>query len=330
MSADLYDADGNYLVTASAPANLPAGAGHLDLVFDLSEAFCVQFDRPFTVQNLRFVDAFTLNPLDVWADPVPTAPYSSGTFKCLAGQPSPKAQAVRPDQGVQGQTLVGLQVSGSNLKAGATLAFDSGITLGTVSHVTDALLQVNAVIAPTAALGPHTLTVTNPDTSSFTLPGALTVVPDAPPTVSIISPEASAMFQGPDAAVTVTANASDDIRVTRVDLKLNGALVSSITDFPFTWHLTAASLAAGTNRLVATAYDTKGQSTNSAEVAFTYFRNPPTVTSVTGGGSPWQIKIVGTNFQSGVTVTIGSDGTRLVQHRSTRTARRSSSKGGRR
>jgi PKD repeat protein/alpha-tubulin suppressor-like RCC1 family protein len=308
MSADLYDANGNYLATASNPANLPAGPGHLDLSFDLSGAYCVQFDRPFQVENLRFVDAFTLNPLDVWSNAIPTASYAGGTFKCLAGQPSPMAQAVQPDQGVQGQTLTGLQISGRNLKAGATLAFDSGITLGTVTHISDALLQVNAVIAPAATLGLHTLTVTNPDASSFVLPGALTVVPDAPPTVTIISPAGNPTFQGPSAVVTVTVNASDDIRVTHVDLKLNGALVSSITDFPFTWNLSAGSLTSGTNRLVATAYDTKGQSTNSGEADFTYFRNPPTVSSVTGGGSPWQLKIMGTNFQSGVTVTIEGDG----------------------
>lgn len=309
MSADLYDADGNYIVTASAPANLPAGAGHLDLVFDLSEAFCVQFDRPFTVQNLRFVDAFTLNPLDVWADPIATASYASGTFKCLPGQPTPRVQAVRPDQGVQGQTLTGLQVSGSNLKAGATLAFDSGIALGAVTHVTDALLTVDAVIAPTAALGPHALTVTNPDTSSFTLPGALTVVADAPPTATILAPESGTTLQPPTAALTVTVNASDDIRVTHVDLKLDGVLVSSDSEFPFTWNLPLSSMASGAHTLVATAYDTKSQSANSPEVGFTYFKNPPTVSSVTGGGSPWQLKIVGTNFQPGVTVTIGSDAT---------------------
>ena len=305
VSGDLQDAAGEFVDhaaafhTAAAPETVDFG-----LTFDLRGIFCVMFGQPFKITNLRVLDGATLLPVDAWPPPVPTATYFSGDFECQPGTPHPTLLALRSDEGLQGQTLTVL-AGGSNFKPGATLTFDSDITVSQVLWVSENLLAATITVGPSATLGPHAATVTNPDGTSDTLADAFTVRADHPPTVAIQTPDDGTLIDpATTPSVMVSAAASDDIRVSRVDFLLNGALQASDGDFPFTWNMPAASVPSGATTLTARAYDSRGQH---ADASITLLKDPPSVTSVTGGGAPWQLKVLGKNFRSGITATIGSD-----------------------
>jgi len=95
--------------------------------------------------------------------------------------------------------------------------------------------------------------------------GALLEAPDVtPPTVAVTSPAAGAPVYGP---VPVTVDAADDRAVTRVDLLVDGVVVGSSTQAPFT--ITWTSSSAGGHTLAARARDAAGNTTDSAPVVVT-------------------------------------------------------------
>lgn len=94
------------------------------------------------------------------------------------------------------------------------------------------------------------------------------------PTAQITSPAASSSVSG---VVTVAVNASDNVGVDRVELKVNGTVVGvdSATPFSFSWN--SAGVANGMNTLVATAFDKAGNATASNPVALNVANAPPPV-----------------------------------------------------
>lgn len=86
------------------------------------------------------------------------------------------------------------------------------------------------------------------------------------PTTSITSPSNGATVSG---TVSVTANASDDTGVSRVDFLVDGAVVGSDSSSPysFSWNSTTASN--GSHTLASRAYDAAGNSATSASVSVT-------------------------------------------------------------
>jgi hypothetical protein len=98
----------------------------------------------------------------------------------------------------------------------------------------------------------------------FDFSGAGTPAGDVtPPTVSVTAPVANANLTG---SVTLSAAAADNVRVTRVELIVDGAVVANNTSSPYrtTWNAAAASL--GPHVLTARAYDAAGNATTSAPV----------------------------------------------------------------
>jgi len=85
----------------------------------------------------------------------------------------------------------------------------------------------------------------------------------SPPTVSITAPTMNAMT---GLSVTVTADAMDDVGVTRVEFELDGTPVGSATATPY---LVMTSVSAGAHSVVAIAFDASGKFTRSTPVAFT-------------------------------------------------------------
>jgi uncharacterized repeat protein (TIGR01451 family) len=72
-----------------------------------------------------------------------------------------------------------IEVRGSNFRSGAVVGPGSGITAGQASLAGSGLLTVPVTVAATAALGPRTVTVTNPDGGFASKAGALSVVKTA-------------------------------------------------------------------------------------------------------------------------------------------------------
>jgi hypothetical protein len=129
------------------------------------------------------------------------------------------------------------------------------------------------------APGAHTLTAKAYDAagnSTTSTAIAVTVVaPDTtPPTVSVTSPAAGAVVTG---TVTWSATASDNVGVTKVELRDGATVVTTLTTSPYTFSWNTSSVATGAHTLTARAYDAAGNSTTSAAVAITIDRTAPTV-----------------------------------------------------
>jgi chitinase len=86
------------------------------------------------------------------------------------------------------------------------------------------------------------------------------------PTTSISYPANNASVSG---TVALTASASDNVGVSRVEFYVNGALQGSDTSTPYTCSWNTASLAAGSYTLTARAYDAAGNVGQSGAVTVT-------------------------------------------------------------
>jgi len=97
-----------------------------------------------------------------------------------------------------------------------------------------------------------------------------------PPTVSLTSPANNSNVSG---AVSVTANATDNVGVTKVEFYLNGVLQTTDTSTPYVYSWNTASLASGSYTLMAKAYDAAGNIGQSSNVVVTVVNDtiPPTV-----------------------------------------------------
>jgi hypothetical protein len=87
-----------------------------------------------------------------------------------------------------------------------------------------------------------------------------------PPTTSITAPSNGTTVSG---TTNVTATASDNVGVTRVEFLLDGALQSTDTSSPYAWSWNTASVANGVHVLVSKAYDAANNFGTSVSVSVT-------------------------------------------------------------
>ncbi len=85
---------------------------------------------------------------------------------------------------------------------------------------------------------------------------------DAPPSVSITSPANGSSISG--RTVTISARATDNRAVSKVNFFINGKLVSTDTTAPYSHAWNVQKLARGTYVLAATAYDSSGKMASSS------------------------------------------------------------------
>jgi thermitase len=97
------------------------------------------------------------------------------------------------------------------------------------------------------------------------------------PTVGITAPGASSTVSG---NVTISASASDNVGVTRVELRANGSLLATDITSPYQFAWDTTNLANGNASLVATAFDAAGNSKASSSVTV-YVSNATTVVADT-------------------------------------------------
>jgi hypothetical protein len=103
-------------------------------------------------------------------------------------------------------------------------------------------------------------------------------------------PTVSASVSGSSGTISLSATASDNIGVSRVDFLVDGALKGSDTSSPYALALDSTSLSNGTHSLVARASDAAGNSRDSTAVSFSVNNS--------GGGTAVQ-RIVNGGFESG-------------------------------
>lgn len=97
--------------------------------------------------------------------------------------------------------------------------------------------------------------------------GATFYVDLTPPTVSITSPSNGAVVSKVSGSnLSITATATDDSAVSKVDILINGALQTSLTTSPYTFSVSTLNLPLGDNTISARAYDPYGNSATSSTI----------------------------------------------------------------
>ena len=182
---------------------------------------------------------------------------------------APSVAVINP---VNGQTVSGM------LTVGANASDDVGVTSvqflldGAPLGTPDTAVPFDATwLSTSTADGPHTVTAVARDaagreTTSTSI--SVTVRNDfSAPAIALTAPTASAIVSG---AVTVTANASDDVGVTSVQFMLDGAplgAADSAAPYAAVWSTAAATN--GAHTLTAVARDAAGQETTAAAITVT-------------------------------------------------------------
>lgn len=109
-------------------------------------------------------------------------------------------------------------------------------------------------------------------------------------------PTVSASESGTSGTVTLTASASDNVGVTKVEFYVDGALKATDTGSPYSASLDSTTLADGSHSLVAKAYDAAGNVGTSSTVSFS-------VSNGSGGSGGGGTELIGNGgFESGATV----------------------------
>ena len=148
--------------------------------------FAKRFDRswPIVGTGASVLTQTALPPNVLFAKAMSTPP------------PAPHIDSIEPDNGLQGQDLVGVQITGTNL-SGCTVANVDGITIN-VGLVSATEIDAEFVIDPSATVGDRSIVAQNQYGSDQ---GTFTVNP-APPTVDSVDPESGE--QGETLTVIVT------------------------------------------------------------------------------------------------------------------------------
>jgi thermitase len=174
---------------------------------------------------------------------------------------------------VSGTVVVQVEAS-DNLGMASVSLYVDGQLAGTDSNVPYSFLWDTL----DAAEGAHTLKAVASDDAGNTGEAQISVTvhnqaaDTTPPTVAITSPADGAQVGG---SVSVTVDTSDDVGVVRVELYVNGALVSSSNASPFKTSWNARKAAPGAYTLQCKAYDAAGNAGLSQ----------PITVSVPSGGS---------------------------------------------
>jgi hypothetical protein len=131
-----------------------------------------------------------------------------------------------------------------------------------------------------------TVTVSNP------------VVNSTPPVVSVTSPANASSVGG---TTSVTASASDNVGVSRVDFYLNGALTASVNTSPYGYGWDTTTVANGTYTLSAKAYDAAGNVGQSSPVAVTVSNTAKSQVSIAADMVPPTVSIASPANNSSLT-----------------------------
>jgi hypothetical protein len=153
---------------------------------------------------------------------------------------------------------------------------DSGVLLGTDTEAPFSLAWDSSVVTP----GSHTFYAraydleSNQGSSSV---ASVTVLDSAPPSVAVTAPAAGSSVSG---VATLTADASDNVGVTRVEFFRDADILlgtDATEPFGATWD--TATVTSGGHTLYAKAYDQAGHVTTSPVVSVQVLETvPPTVT----------------------------------------------------
>jgi beta-lactamase superfamily II metal-dependent hydrolase len=188
-----------------------------------------------------------------------------------------------------------------------SLTSHAGYCVGNIKVTTDGANIFTVSADGAVHQGPNELTASGLPLS-FTLDdsGAPPPPDTTAPTTSITSPANGATVSG---TISVTASASDNVGVTKVEFYLDGALQSTDTASPYSWSWNTTTSANGSHALTSIAYDAANNSGSSSAVNVTVSNSagdttPPTApTNLTAGASKRKINLSWTASTDNVGVT---------------------------
>jgi galactose oxidase-like protein/Big-like domain-containing protein/Kelch motif protein len=232
-----------------------------------------------------------------------SSPNVSVTVNNLAAS-GPTVSSLSPSSATAGGAAFTLSVNGTNFVSGSSVRWNGAARTST--FVSSTQLTAAIAAADIAASGTAQVNVANPD-GSVSNASTFTIAPDTqPPTATITAPTGGSTVSG---VVTLTATATDNVGVTRVDFYVNTTLVGSASSAPYQVTWDSRSRANGDIALNAQAFDAAGNYRSSANVFVTIANGtpPPTVSSLspnsaTAGGVAFTLTVNGTNFVSGSSV----------------------------
>jgi subtilisin family serine protease len=187
--------------------------------------------------------------------------------------PTPPSVAITsPANGASVEGVVSIQADASDNQGVARVEFfRNGISLGSDSTAPYGISWNSRSVAS----GSYTLTARAYDAeNNGATSAAVTVTVDQPPTVTLTAPSSSALVGG---VVSVSATATDDMAVVRVEFLADGALIGSDTSAPHAVSWNTSALASGAHTLTAKAYDSGGRVGTSAELVVHIDSTPPGV-----------------------------------------------------
>jgi endoglucanase len=155
-----------------------------------------------------------------------------------------------------GWSLVFNMPNGQRVSNGWPVNFTQPANSATVTVASNAAWNQSIATGGTFTVGFNgTTTGANNPPASFALNGTTCGAPptNTPPTVTLTAPTANQSFPAGTTSVTLSANATDNVGVQRVEFRVNGVLVNTDTSSPYSF--AATGLSAGTHTWSATAYD---------------------------------------------------------------------------
>ncbi len=250
------------------------GAGYTSRVITTPDADILE-DQIVTVTG-NYSATAPISPSASWIMQMVAFRAAGGT-----GGTPPSITSLSPTSGTLGTSVT---ITGTNF----------GATQGTVkfngTSATATSWSTTSIVAPVPA-GATTGNVIVTEGGVISNSVVFTVQPDTtPPVVTMTAPASGAVVSK---TVTVSANATDNVAVAKVQFQLDGANVGTavtVAPYAYSWDTTKTTNAAHTLRAIAT--DTSNNSTTSASVSVTVNNSatdttPPTVaiTSPASGAS---------------------------------------------
>ncbi len=244
----------------------------------------------------------------------PTPGGGSVTFVngFTVANPTPALLSIAPTLGLQGQTL-DVVLNGSGFIDGlSSVSFGNEITVNTTTVNNGAQITANITIDPTATVGTHDVSVTNPAPGggTATLNAAFTIGYNAP-TLTSLAPSIGSRLQN----MNVVLTGSNFINgVTTVDfgadVTINSVTANSATQL--TANITIAANAALGSRNVSVTNPTPAGGTTTLSSSFTIINPAPVLTNLAPNAGAREatldVVITGENFIAGLTsVSFGND-----------------------
>ena len=221
---------------------------------------------------------------------------------------APTVSSASPSAGNQGAAGLSVTIAGANFVNGASLgaSFGAGVTVGSVTYVSPTQVIATVTIAPGAATGARTVTVTNGDGGTASAAAAFTINPA--PTVGSTSP--SALAQGV-AGQNVTITGTGFINGASLAGSFGAGVTVNSTTYVSATRLTANVSVAGTATPGARDVTVTGGdgSTATGAGAFTVDADPTVSGAAPGalgqGATSQNVTINGTGFQPGAAASFG-------------------------